>query len=178
MFENIVVQPNFSHFFLQKLLGKFSSLSDLQSLDEELFRNLMFLKTFHGDARDLMLSFSITEDVLGVQSDVDLCPNGSELEVTSNNKLRYVYQMANYRLNTKIKKQCDAFLRGVIHSHFQDREIRLILVKTKPTKTGDPSVVLDTLLPSQFLERKYMKRKDRKHCVSSLPINFLTSRSI
>ena len=112
MFENIVVQPNFSHFFLQKLLGKFSSLSDLQSLDEELFRNLMFLKTFHGDARDLMLSFSITEDVLGVQSDVDLCPNGSELEVTSNNKLRYVYQMANYRLNTKIKKQCDAFLRG------------------------------------------------------------------
>jgi ubiquitin-protein ligase E3 C len=33
--------------------------------------------------------------------------------VTSSNKLRYVYQMANYRLNTKIKKQCDAFLKGM-----------------------------------------------------------------
>ena len=101
------------HFFLQKLLGKFSTLSDLHSLDEELFRNLMFLKTFTGNAEDLMLSFSITENVLGVTSEIDLCPNGSNIDVTSSNKLRYVYQMANYRLNVKIKHQCDAFLRGL-----------------------------------------------------------------
>jgi ubiquitin-protein ligase E3 C len=113
MFEGIVVQPNFAHFFLQKVLGKFSSLNDLGSLDEELFRNLMFLKKFTGDASDLMLSFSITEDVLGVTSEIDLCPNGSRIDVTSTNKLKYVYQMANYRLNVKIKQQCDAFLNGM-----------------------------------------------------------------
>ena len=88
-------------------------MSDLHSLDEELFRNLMFLKTFTGNAEDLMLSFSITENVLGVTSEIDLCPNGSNIDVTSSNKLRYVYQMANYRLNVKIKHQCDAFLRGL-----------------------------------------------------------------
>jgi ubiquitin-protein ligase E3 C len=81
--------------------------------DKELFKNLMFLKTFTGDAADLMLSFSVTENILGVATEMNLCPNGSNVEVTSNNKLKYVYQMANYRLNTKIKKQCDAFLSGL-----------------------------------------------------------------
>ena len=73
----------------------------------------MFLKTFEGDARDLMLSFSVTEDVLGVVNEINLIPNGSNIEVTSDNKLRYCYQMANYRLNVKIKKECDAFLLGL-----------------------------------------------------------------
>jgi ubiquitin-protein ligase E3 C len=113
MFEGIVVQPNFAHFFLTKLLGKFSALSDLASLDEELFRNLMFLKTYEGDARDLMLNFVVTEETLGVTREIELCRGGADLDVTSRNKLRYVYHVANYRLNTKIRPQCAAFLKGL-----------------------------------------------------------------
>ena len=113
MYESIVVQPNFTHFFLQKLLGRVSTLADLRVLDEELFRNLMFLKTYDGNAADLMLSFSLTEDVFGQQQEIDLIPNGRNIDVTNDNKVSYVYQMANYRLNVKIKRQCDAFLVGL-----------------------------------------------------------------
>jgi hypothetical protein len=46
LFETIVVQPKFAHFFLSKLLSNTNQLSDLPSLDYELYKNLMFLKTY------------------------------------------------------------------------------------------------------------------------------------
>jgi hypothetical protein len=49
MLENITIQPQFAHFFLAFMHGKYNFmnlLNDLSSLDPELFRNLMFLKTY------------------------------------------------------------------------------------------------------------------------------------
>ncbi len=49
IFENITIQPEFSHFFLSFLNGKYDFthlLDDLKSLDPELHKNLLFLKTY------------------------------------------------------------------------------------------------------------------------------------
>lgn len=112
LYEEIVIQPRFARFFLSKLLKRMSSIGDLPSLDVELYRNLTFLKTFDGDVRDLSLTFSVTEDDLGEQREVDLIPGGRNLDVTSHNKYRYVHLMANYYLNVRTQAQSQAFMRG------------------------------------------------------------------
>lgn len=42
----------------------------------------------------------------------ELIPGGKDIPVTNENRIRYIYLVANYRLNTQIKAQCEAFLRG------------------------------------------------------------------
>ena len=47
LFERVTVQPQFAHFFLSFMGGHYNYLhmfADLESLDAELHRNLMFLK--------------------------------------------------------------------------------------------------------------------------------------
>lgn len=42
----------------------------------------------------------------------DLIPKGFDIPVTSDNKLRYIYLVANYKLNKEIEIPCRAFLKG------------------------------------------------------------------
>ena len=44
---------------------------------------------------------------------VDLVPNGSNLPVTRENRLQYIYLVAHYRLTKQIKKQSAAFFEGL-----------------------------------------------------------------
>lgn len=44
---------------------------------------------------------------------VELIPGGSNIPVTNQNRIRYVYLVANYRLNIQIAKQCKAFYKGL-----------------------------------------------------------------
>jgi hypothetical protein len=49
LFENITLQPQFAHFFLAFMHGKYNYMNlvnDLGTLDAELYKNLMFLKTY------------------------------------------------------------------------------------------------------------------------------------
>jgi len=43
---------------------------------------------------------------------VELVPGGREIAVTNDNRMEYIHRMAHYRLNTQIKRQCMAFLKG------------------------------------------------------------------
>lgn len=55
-------------FFLSKLLGRSSSSAEihhLDSLDPELCRNLLSLKTYQGDVQDLGLDFTVLNSNLG-----------------------------------------------------------------------------------------------------------------
>lgn len=112
VYEGITVQPRFSHFFLTKLLGKRNQLNDLATLDWDLYKNLLFLKTFDGDVADLCLDFSVAEEDCGVTRVVDLRPGGRSIEVTHANRLRYILLVADYHLNKRIKVASDAFVRG------------------------------------------------------------------
>jgi len=49
IFENITILPQFSSFFLAFTSGKYNFMSlidDLKTLDGELYKNLMFLRTY------------------------------------------------------------------------------------------------------------------------------------
>mmetsp|Transcript_2993 Transcript_2993/g.3460 ORF Transcript_2993/g.3460 Transcript_2993/m.3460 type:complete len:1148 (+) Transcript_2993:143-3586(+) len=93
LYEGITIQPQFSHFFLSFLRGDYNflhMLPDLHTMDPQLYNNLMFLKTYEGDAADLCLTFTIANDDFGGNKEVPLIPNGADVEVTNLNKQRYI----------------------------------------------------------------------------------------
>lgn len=49
----------------------------------------------------------------GVTTSVELLPNGTNIAVTKENRIQYIYLVANYRLNVQIKKQSEALFEGV-----------------------------------------------------------------
>jgi ubiquitin-protein ligase E3 C len=64
--------------------------SDLGTMDSQLYNNLMFLKTYDGNAEDLCLTFTVTVDDFGGTKEIPLIPNGANIEVSNSNKHRYI----------------------------------------------------------------------------------------
>ena len=97
---------------------------------------MSFLREYDGDIGDLELYFQVTDEnaVTGQTSEIDLLPNGSEIKVTNANKFRYIYMVADYRLNQRIKPQSDAFVNGFREcvpmswlGIFNDRELNMLM---------------------------------------------------
>lgn len=44
LYEGILLDYSFSHVFVQKLLGRYSFIDELSTLDPEIYRNLMYVK--------------------------------------------------------------------------------------------------------------------------------------
>ena len=63
VFEGIIADLPFAHFFLAKLLHGHAFIDDLQSLDPDLYKNLIFVKHYEGDVDDLALTFAVDEQV-------------------------------------------------------------------------------------------------------------------
>ncbi len=113
-----------------KLILRPALLDDLESLDSALYKHLSFLRGCE-DVESLCLNFTYTQDLemsTGEKKEVELIPRGSELDVTSRNRFKYIYLVSNYLLNRRIRPQSDAFLKGfhsVIPAHrlrfFNDR---------------------------------------------------------
>jgi len=119
MYENITIKPQFAHFFLSFLRGDYNflhMLPDLSTMDKTLYNNLMFLKTYDGDARDLCLTFAMNKDDFGNNEEVPLIPGGEHKEVTNMNKHHYI---GKYKIVPGyLAFICNASLTYLIH--FQD----------------------------------------------------------
>ena len=113
LYEGCLIELPLAGFFLSKVLGQFNFVDDLPSLDEELYRNLMFLKTYDGDCDDLGLNFAIVNSEYDETRVTELMPNGKDIAVTNENRIHYIHRVANYRLNHQIKRQSAAFLDGL-----------------------------------------------------------------
>jgi hypothetical protein len=62
-------------------------LDDLKEVDTQVYKNLMMLKHYDGDVADLCLYMCYSENSFGSEKTVDLCPGGSEMQVTNENKM-------------------------------------------------------------------------------------------
>lgn len=136
MYEGITLEPRFADFFLRRLIGKNNSLNDLKSLDPELFKQLSMMRSYEGEVEDLMLTFCVTDEneVTGERREVELIPGGAQINVTNKNKFRYIYMVADFRLNRRIKAQTDAFIRGFHEviplqwlAIFNEREMQMLI---------------------------------------------------
>lgn len=106
-------------------------------MDYDLYKQLNFIRNYsEGRVEDIGLYFTTTDDdpITGESKDIDLIPNGSDTEVTDTNKFRYIYMVADYRLNRRIKRQSDAFVEGFHEcislqwlSIFEEREVQMLI---------------------------------------------------
>ncbi|XP_028777115.1 E3 ubiquitin-protein ligase UPL7 [Neltuma alba] len=113
LYEGILLDYSFSHVFVQKLLGRYSFLDELSTLDPELYRNLMYVKHYDGDVKEFSLDFTVTEESFGKWNVVELRSGGKEMLVTNENKMQYIHAMADYKLNQQILPFSNAFYRGL-----------------------------------------------------------------
>ncbi|KAF4798867.1 Ubiquitin-protein ligase E3C [Turdus rufiventris] len=115
LYENMLVELPFASFFLSKLLGTSADVDihHLASLDPEMYKNLLFLKSYEGDVEELGLNFTVVNNDLGEAQVVELKPGGKDIPVTSANRIAYIHLVADYRLNKQIRQHCLAFRQGL-----------------------------------------------------------------
>lgn len=63
---------------------------------------------------DLCLTFSVTDASMGGNKEVELIPGGSNMDVTSKNKHRYINLTAKYYLHDRLRVQSGAFFAGLL----------------------------------------------------------------
>lgn len=132
LYEGILIDVHFAPFFLVKWAltggrgsatnesGYRATINDLKALDEELYKGLLDLKNYSGNAEDFALDFTITDEIstedgpLGaVKITRELRPDGGNIPVTNENKLVYISYVARHRLQIQPHQQTSAFLRGL-----------------------------------------------------------------
>jgi ubiquitin-protein ligase E3 C len=135
LWEGILLELPLAPFFLKKVRGAPCDVDDLPTLDPQLARSLASVKSYSGDdVSDLGLTFSLTDQVLGQPTEVDLIPNGHNIPVTASNAALFVHRVADYKLNQQLRAPVAAFLRG-LHSliprawisMFNDRELQELI---------------------------------------------------
>ncbi|KAF9591719.1 hypothetical protein IFM89_006065 [Coptis chinensis] len=114
LYEGILLDYSFSHVFVQKLLGRYSFLDELSTLDPELYRNLMYVKNYNGEVMELSLDFTVTDEYYGKHVVTELIPGGKDVAVTNENKLQYIHAIADYKLNRQILPLAKSFFTGLI----------------------------------------------------------------
>ncbi|KAK6456691.1 ubiquitin-protein ligase [Scheffersomyces xylosifermentans] len=116
-YENVLIDVSFAPFFLNKWCNDNmkNSINDLNYLDNELFLGLMkLLKMPESELNELDLNFTINEKVDGKNYLFDLLPpNGENIKLSSSNKLSYIHQISNFKLNQSLHIQTKYFLEGL-----------------------------------------------------------------
>lgn len=136
LYENMLVELPFAGFFLSKLLGTSADVDihHLASLDPEVYKNLLFLKSYEGDVEELGLNFTVVNNELGEAQVVELKFGGKDIPVTSANRIAYIHLVADYRLNRQIRQHCLAFRQGLANvvslewlRMFDQQEIQVLI---------------------------------------------------
>nr|XP_027776003.1 ubiquitin-protein ligase E3C-like [Marmota flaviventris] len=136
LYENMLVELPFAGFFLSKLLGTSADVDihHLASLDPEVYRNLLFLKSYEEDMEELGLNFTVVNNNLGEAQVVELKLGGKDIPVTSANRIAYIHLVADYRLNKQIRPHCLAFRQGLANvislewlRMFDQQEIQVLI---------------------------------------------------
>lgn len=107
--DGLVLEVSLSLPLLKHLLGVPITFSDLEFLDEELFKHLSWVRdNDHVDA--LCVTFSIQTPS---GETVELKPGGSNIDVTDENKLEYLALVLRYRMLDSVADQLTAMLKGL-----------------------------------------------------------------
>ena len=133
VYDGYVLDCHFSRAVFKRMLGKPVSLKDMESLDLDYYKSLVWM--LENDITDIIVeTFSVETDDYGEHKIIDLIPNGKDIAVTEENKQEYVKAIVEYRLLTSVKEQMDNFLEGFysmipqdLVSIFDEQELELLV---------------------------------------------------
>jgi E3 ubiquitin-protein ligase HUWE1 len=111
LYEGRVLDCHFSRAVYKRILGKAVSLKDMESLDPDYYKSLVWM--LENDITDIITeTFSVDNDKFGVVETIEFIPNGRNIAVTEENKHEYVRLMVEWKLTGSVKEQLDEFLKG------------------------------------------------------------------
>jgi E3 ubiquitin-protein ligase HUWE1 len=111
LYEGRVLDCHFSRPVYKRILGKPVSIKDMESLDPEYYKSLVWM--LENDITDIITeTFSADNDKFGAVETVDLIENGRNIPVTQENKHEYVRLMVEFKLTGSVQEQLDNFLKG------------------------------------------------------------------
>ena len=153
LLHGICVPAHLTRALLKHLLGQSMTLRDLEDVDEELHRSLVWI--MHNNIEGLELQFTADYDDLGSHVLIELKEGGSDIEVTEETKQEYVKLMIDHRLNSQIRQQINAFRRG-FYTLIPQEEIKMF----KPDELdllicGVPEIDVDDMQRNTVYEGRY-----------------------
>lgn len=111
LYETRVLDCHFSRAVYKRILGKPVSVKDMESLDPEYHKSLVWM--LDNDITDIITeTFSVDNDRFGVAETIDLIENGRNILVTEENKQDYIRRMVEFKLTGSVQEQLDSFLKG------------------------------------------------------------------
>jgi E3 ubiquitin-protein ligase HUWE1 len=133
LYEGRLLDAHFSRAVYRRMLGKSVSLKDMETLDLDYYRSLVWI--LENDITDVTFeTFSAEVEAFGVTETVDLVPGGRDIAVTEENKQEYVRLVVEHRLIKSVEAQLDAFLGGFhdivpseLVSIFNEQELELLI---------------------------------------------------
>lgn len=133
IFDGCYLDCHFSRAVYKRILGRKVSLKDMETLDLEYFKSLVWM--LENDITDVITEdFSVETNDYGETKVVDLIPNGRNIPVTELNKHEYVRLVVEYRLQTSVADQMDNFIIGFheivpkeLVSIFDEQELELLI---------------------------------------------------
>ena len=131
--EGRVLDCHFSRAVYKKLLGRPISIKDMESLDIDYYKSLLWI--LENDITDIISEdFSVVTEVFGEEKVIDLIPDGRNIPVTEENKADYVQKLVEHRLIGSVKDQLDNFVLGFhdivpadLVSIFNESELELLI---------------------------------------------------
>ncbi|TMW57154.1 hypothetical protein Poli38472_003079 [Pythium oligandrum] len=134
LFEGILVDAHLALPICKHLLGIPITFSDLEFVDNDLYKNLKWLRENTG-VESLALDFTVTVDQFTDKSNVvELVPNGAQIPVTDENKKEYVDLRFKWIVATSISPQLASMAQGLfavipreLLSVFDHQELELLI---------------------------------------------------
>eukprot|EP00762_Andalucia_godoyi_P008487 ANDGO_05781.mRNA.1 putative E3 ubiquitin-protein ligase HUL4 len=116
LYNSIILDVHFPQVLYKKLLSETPVLSDLVGLDPVLYHSLVQMLEYEGDDFEsiFMNDFSVLEDYYGEKRTVELKPNGTQVQVSKDNREEYVNLLVRYLLVDSVAQQFNAFRQGFL----------------------------------------------------------------
>jgi E3 ubiquitin-protein ligase NEDD4 len=132
VFHGKLLDAFFIRPFYKMMLGKPIELEDMESVDSEYHKSLLWIR--ENDPTELDLTFCVDEDTFGHTSQRELKPNGASIPVTNDSKIEYMRLVIEWRFVSRIHEQMTAFLEGFnevipisILKIFDENELELLM---------------------------------------------------
>ena len=163
IFDNKFLDCYFTRAFYKHILGVPVKYTDMESVDNEFYKNLVSIIESDIDTLGVDLAFSIDINEFGVTQSRDLKPTGHNIRVTNENKAEYIRLVCQEKMIGSIRQQVASFLQGFYEiipknliSIFNEQELELLI-------SGLPEIDLEDL-----------KRNTEyhKYTSSSLQVNY------
>ncbi|XP_065064994.1 E3 ubiquitin-protein ligase Itchy-like [Rhopilema esculentum] len=134
LYHGKFIDRGFSMPFYKRMLGKKLVLQDLETLDNQYYNSLLWIKENEIDECALDMYFCTDMEILGKTTTHDLKEGGKDILVTDENKEEYIDLMVQWRFSRGVEEPLTSFFNGfneVLPMHwlqyFDERELELIL---------------------------------------------------